>query len=29
MIRLDDGTRLDSDELHFGLFMRALKDAPR
>lgn len=29
MIRLDDGTRLDSCELHFGLFMRALKDAPR
>ena len=28
MIRLDDGTRLDSHELHFGLFMRALKDAP-
>ena len=29
MIRLDDGTRLDSNELHFGLFMRAIKDAPR
>ena len=29
MIRLDDGTRLDSCELHFGLFMRALNDAPR
>lgn len=29
MIRLDDGTRLESNELHFGLFMRAIKDAPR